>query len=218
MHRLIRYLAVLSVLGAVMFIPRGAAAHRLNVFASVEGSEVVVEAFFSDKGAKGAVIEVYDDTGSLIADGTTDDDGLFRFPVPDVEGGLRVVASTGEGHRGEYVMSAEDLGGAAASGGEASDGSADAAGGEGAPAGARSTGDPNLDQIVKRLVRIEADVRNVQRQVSLLRRPGARPSFERVMTGLAFIIGITGAALFVAALHKTRKPARGPGDETPDKG
>ena len=211
MHRLIQRLLIAPLLLCLFaFVPRTAAAHKLNVFAYVEGNSVVVETYFGDgKGAKGAVVEVYDSDATLVANGETDAAGLFRFAVPDIAGSLRVVASTGEGHRGEYTMTADDLSGAVPSGGETNGDKTIAAeaASEGS-AGPEAVEGENLDEVAARLDRIEAALRNVQRELAQLRRPPAGPSLERVMTGLGFIIGLTGAAMFVAAMSKARKVAR----------
>jgi nickel transport protein len=197
-----RLLVAASLLCVFALVPCTASAHKLNVFACVEGSDVVVETYFSDgKGAREAAIEVYDADGALVATGKTGDDGEFRFAAPDTAGALRVVASTGEGHRGEYAMTADELSGAAPPGVGASTAEPTSDGG----AEPRVDGGHNPDEIAARLDRIEAALRNVQRQLAELRKPQAGPSLERVLTGLGFIVGLTGAAMFVAAVYKTKR-------------
>ncbi|MBN1919007.1 MAG: hypothetical protein JW889_13960 [Verrucomicrobia bacterium] len=210
MRRIMQRLFIGSALVCLLaLVPRVAAAHRLNVFAYVEGSDVVVEAYFSDsRVARGAVVEAYDAAGSVVVTVETGADGTCRFPVPDVAGGLRVVASTGEGHRGEYSMTAEELGGAPPSSGDASAGVSAVTPATDSAAGTRPSGGRDCDEIAVRLDRIEAALRNVHRQLAELRRPRAGPSFERVLAGLGCIVGMTGAAMFVAAAHKTRRAAR----------
>lgn len=61
-----------------------AMAHRVNVFAFVEGGEVVVECSYSkSKRVNKGQITVFDrDSGATLLQGTTDEEGLFRFPFP----------------------------------------------------------------------------------------------------------------------------------------
>lgn len=205
MRRIVQRLLIGALAcSALALVPRPAAAHRLNVFAYVEGGDVVVETYFSDgKKARGADIDARHADGTLVASGTTADDGTFRFAVPTTPGALRVVASTGDGHRGEYEMAAEELGGVAAAGeGAGSIAERPPLDGDLEPA---AGADATSDGIAVRLDGIESTLRNVQRELAELRKPQAGPSLERVLTGLGFIIGLTGAALFVAAVHKTRK-------------
>ncbi len=98
----------LALIGAA--VP--ALAHQLNVFAFVEGAEVVVEAQFSTgripvagqvvvKDAAEAVVRTLD----LAADGTA------RFPLdPTVSaGGLTIEVETSEGHADYWILTPDDI-------------------------------------------------------------------------------------------------------------
>lgn len=60
-----------------------ASAHRVNIFAFVDGDAVQVECGFNrSQKVKQGTVEVFDaTTGALLLQGTTDDNGVFRFPV-----------------------------------------------------------------------------------------------------------------------------------------
>ena len=74
-----------------------AMAHRVNIFAYVEGNDVLVECVFSTSSpVRDGQINVFDSvSGEELLQGKTDDKGFFRFPVPEkaraAGRGLRVV-------------------------------------------------------------------------------------------------------------------------------
>ncbi len=91
-----------------------ASAHRVTVFAWVEGGVVRTQSQFSrtSKVHNGS-IEVFDAaSGERLLTGTTDDQGEFSFPVPEAarERGsdLRVALKAGEGHAGEWIVPASE--------------------------------------------------------------------------------------------------------------
>ena len=63
----------------------GANAHRVNIFAWIEGDQVVTESKFSSgsRVQKGAVTVKNAADGSVLATGVTDDAGVWRFDVTD---------------------------------------------------------------------------------------------------------------------------------------
>jgi nickel transport protein len=90
-----------------------AQAHKVNVFAYVEGDRVVVEGYFSASvKAQDCPVEVFDQGGKKIVEGKTDKKGLYSFKLADLppfSGGLRIVLDVGEGHKAEYTLSASDI-------------------------------------------------------------------------------------------------------------
>ena len=92
-----------------------ASAHRVNIFAFVDGDAVQVECGFNrSQKVKQGTVEVFDaTTGARLLQGTTDDNGVFRFPVTAElrEAGhdlnLRIIA--GEGHQNQWKLSKEDF-------------------------------------------------------------------------------------------------------------
>ena len=91
-----------------------AQAHRVNVFAYVEGDDVVVECSYSrTERVRFGDIEVANAaTGAVYLTGKTDEKGSFRFPVPPAaraaKADLRVVLRAGEGHQNEGVVKAAE--------------------------------------------------------------------------------------------------------------
>jgi len=103
------------VLGVPFGLPGEASAHRVNIFAWVEGDTVLVECKYPD-GTKvhEGVIRVLDAAGKEILNGKTNTQGEFSFKVPQQDD-LTIVLEAGMGHRADWPLSKQDL----APGGEA---------------------------------------------------------------------------------------------------
>ncbi|MBW1997132.1 MAG: hypothetical protein JRJ29_04105 [Deltaproteobacteria bacterium] len=102
--------AAYILLGAVLLFSPGAMAHRIYLFAWIEGDVVHTQGYYSgNKAVKGGAIRVFDLDGKELLKGTTDDKGEFSFKMP-VPGPLRIVLEEAMGHRTEYVLKPEGLG------------------------------------------------------------------------------------------------------------
>ena len=92
-----------------------ASAHRVNIFAFVDGDAVQVECGFNrSQKVKQGTVEVFDaTTGARLLQGTTDDNGVFRFPVTaelrDAGHDLNIRIIAGEGHQNQWKLSKEDF-------------------------------------------------------------------------------------------------------------
>ena len=106
----VRLLSLLCLVAALMLLAAGAAlAHRVNVFAWVDGDTVFVECKYPD-GTKvhEGVIRVLDSAGKELLNGKTNDKGEFSFKVPKQDD-LTIVLEAGMGHRGDWPLSRQDL-------------------------------------------------------------------------------------------------------------
>ena len=106
----VRLLSLLCLVAALMLLAAGAAlAHRVNVFAWVDGDTVFVECKYPD-GTKvhEGVIRVLDSAGKELLSGKTNDKGEFSFKVPKQDD-LTIVLEAGMGHRGDWPLSRQDL-------------------------------------------------------------------------------------------------------------
>jgi len=84
-------------------------AHKVNIFAYVEGNQIITESYFPDgRKVEGGTIEVYDSQGNKLLTGTTDREGKFSF-VPPKRDNLKIVLIATMGHKNSYLMSAEEL-------------------------------------------------------------------------------------------------------------
>ena len=86
-------------------------AHKVNIFAYVEGDKVYTESYFNDgKKCINSKIEVFDNQENKLLEGLTNAEGEFSFEVPQEDGDLKLVLTASMGHRAEYIISADELG------------------------------------------------------------------------------------------------------------
>lgn len=84
-------------------------AHKINVFAWVEGDAVFIESKFSGgKRVKGGMITVSDLRGNQLLSGKTNNRGEFSFKIPK-KTTLKIVLVAGMGHRGEWTIPVEEI-------------------------------------------------------------------------------------------------------------
>ncbi len=195
-----------------------ALAHKLKVFATVEGDAVAGYAFFIGGGrAMGAKWTAVEGKGKTLAEGRTDDRGRFRLVPPQpVTAAVRITVDTEEGHIASAVLPVTRFGDATAAG-PATKAATPAVPNVTPPdrsaprAAAAPTGDP---EVVARLVDAA-----VQRQVEpLLERIEAMDSrlrFTDILSGIFLIIGLAGMALWARGLRSGKSgkdPRSGDGE------
>ncbi len=99
----IRVLASIILLGSMVF------AHRVNIFAQVEGDSVVGQCYYNDgTPVRNQKVEVLRPSGEKLLELMTDDDGYFKFS-PGVKEDLRLVLYAGMGHKAEITVEARSL-------------------------------------------------------------------------------------------------------------
>lgn len=107
--------ATLASLLLALLFATPALAHRVLLFAYVEGETVHVEANFPGNNPvhEGKIDVHATDTGEVLAQGVTDDKGLWSFPVPKaaIERGcdLLLVLDASMGHRTEWTVRAKEF-------------------------------------------------------------------------------------------------------------
>ncbi len=93
----------------LLMVPSTAWAHKVNVFAYVEGDTVVTESYFNDgRRCRDSLIEVFDAEGGKLLEGKTDAEGRFSFRPP-VRSDLLIRLTAAMGHRAEYIVPAIEL-------------------------------------------------------------------------------------------------------------
>ncbi len=104
---------VLAALGMLFLSEVSSWAHKVNVFAYLEGDSVIVEGYFSGNvKAQDSQVEVFDSNGKKILEGKTDSKGIYSFnlaDLPTVKGEMRIVLDAGMGHRADFTLRATDL-------------------------------------------------------------------------------------------------------------
>ena len=107
-----RYLLFLIVLSiGIHLLSSPVYAHKVNVFAWVEGATVHTESKFSGgKKVKEGKIEVYDHLNRKVVEGATDSQGYYAFSAPPDAQTLKIVLTAGMGHSNHWQVTAEELG------------------------------------------------------------------------------------------------------------
>lgn len=203
--------AVLVGLGGT----KPALAHKVVVFATVEGETVHGEAYFrGGDPVRAAKVTVVGPDENVLGETKTDDEGRFTFPVR-LRTNHTLIVDAGEGHRGEYTVPAEELAGelptpdgtqstAGKPPGSVESSAPLEPGGEAAPRASReepvaTPGDGDLR------ARIEA----VGREVAALRKDLDRYKNELrlqdVLGGLGYILGIMGLVFYFLGVRRKEK-------------
>jgi len=184
-----------------------ALAHRVNIFAYVEGNEIVAECSYSkSKRVRHGTIEVRDAvTGQTLLQGTTDEEGLFRFPVPDqarkTGADLRILLQAGEGHQNEWIVeAAEFMEGSAPKTPAPNQEKATAAVAPGSPSDATSNAQGLSRADVEEVVSALLDAKLAPIKRSLLEQSQAGPGLREIIGGIGWIFGLVG----IAAYFKSR--------------
>lgn len=198
-------------------------AHKVNLFANVEGDRISVEGYFNDgKRAQNSNVTVFGPDGAKLVEGKTDDNGMFSFVIPQ-RTDLRISLYAGMGHRAEYTVQASELGAgdAAAGGDSAANGIArpeatteaaeEAAAGEGSAATSGGMAGTGAAPAVP-AAEIQAMVRQavgealnpVMRNLSELKE---QRTFSDIVGGIGFIVGIIGVFFYLKARRTTDKAA-----------
>lgn len=204
------FLLILVFLLAGMVSASPVHAHKVNLFANVEGNTIVVEGYFTDgKRAQNSKVTVYGPENELLVEGTTDDDGKFSFDIPQISD-LRISLYAGMGHRTEYTLTQSELGsmsigedaGTASKPGLADETptssqvsavTADPTGGEGVDSAA-------VQAMIRKAV--GESLLPVMRNLSELKE---QRTFSDIVGGIGFIVGIIGVFFYLKARRMSGK-------------
>lgn len=167
-----------------------ALAHKVNVFAYAEGDSIHTESYFNDgRKCVNSTVTALDASGEQWVEGTTDDEGLFAFRLPELpalrRGDLKIVLVASMGHRAEYSLPANEVwGGEAAPDGQQATAQLPTASAASDPVSAESA--QHLDQLlVQRLSPLTEAIRRLEKQQE-------RASLQDVIGGIGYIAGLLG--------------------------
>ncbi len=178
-------LLLLSSLG-----PREALAHRVNLFAWVEGDTVHTASKYPDgTRVKEGLIRVLDGAGRELLQGKTNERGEFSFPIPRRED-LTIVLEAGMGHRADWTLPREELGGEPASAPDPPPGFRLA---EAASASAAAVPAAALEQALEKA--LDRKLAPVVKMLSELHEPRVR--LTDIVGGLGWILGLAGLAAWL---------------------
>lgn len=212
-------LAVCALLTAILCLAPASHAHRVNIFAYVDGDTVVTDSGYSRTSrVMGGTVEAFDAaTGQRLLSGTTDDTGHFTFTIPEpARAGtmdLHLLLTAGEGHQAEWTIKAEELAAAATLAGTTAGTAAEQPAQSATPAPAQAAPTPTLSTVTGQPDPLAAAPLTAAQAEALLRRelapikqmlaelsqPG--PGMTEIIGGIGYILGIFG----IAAYMKSRR-------------
>jgi nickel transport protein len=194
-----------------------AQAHKVNVFAYVEGDRVVVEGYFGGNvKALDSPVEVFDEAGKKIHEGKTDDKGVYSFKFSDLQpfsGGLKIVLEAGMGHKADYTLSASDIPGSLKKDASVTEQAPKYKAEEGSAPTTVATAIPALDQAALEKAieealdkKLEPVVRMLGKQEKLLlEQKYGGPKLTDIVGGIGWIVGIFGIAAFFLGRNRPAK-------------
>ncbi|MDH5301698.1 MAG: hypothetical protein OEW58_10085 [Gammaproteobacteria bacterium] len=171
-------------------------AHKVNMFAFVEGNSVSIEAYFVDgKRAKNCEVTATDSTGKVLNQGQTNDQGQYQFSVSQPTD-IRIAVNAGMGHMATYDIAASDFG----------DNSAGVAASDSDENGnALASADINSAELNAAIERAVAkSMAPVMRNISEMR---AEKSLADIIGGIGFIFGLLGIYFYLKARKDTQSKA-----------
>ncbi len=170
-----------------------ALAHKVIIFAWVEGDTVFTESKFSGgKKAINARVEIFDKDGKKLLEGKTDNKGEFSFKIPKLTD-LRIVLNAGMGHKAEWTVPESEIreAGAILEKKSAVE-----------PSGPTTVGlskeevrkivEDSLDKKLRPIVRMITESKNT------------KPSLTEIIGGIGYIFGLMGVALYFKNREKKR--------------
>ncbi|MGD8989383.1 MAG: hypothetical protein PVH57_14550 [Syntrophobacterales bacterium] len=175
-------------------------AHKVNVFAWVEGDTVFVEGYYSgNKKAQNSLVEVFDKAGAKLLEGKTNEKGEFSFKSPE-KSELRIVLTAGGGHKNDFVISASDFGEVESpSTGLPSEPQEDRT------YPATITTEPHqLEEMIDRA--LDRKLAPVIRLMRETRREG--PTLSEIVGGIGYIFGLFGVAIYFSNRKKKERGQR----------
>lgn len=193
---MVRWMAMALIpLAVTFFVVPYAIAHRVYLFAWVEGDLVCTESYYSgNRAVRGGEVRVLDLRGRELLRGKTDEEGRFSFPLPGKQT-LRILLEEATGHRAEYVLKTEEM-----TQTEESPKVENQEDGPVVPKQAESI--PELDQI-RKVVEEVLDTRLKPLQRSIARMEQERgPSLSDIFAGLGYIFGLMGIVVYIKSRKK----------------
>ncbi|CAN2045670.1 nickel transport protein [Candidatus Magnetomoraceae bacterium gMMP-1] len=163
-------------------------AHKVYIFAWVEGNTIYTESKFSSgKPTKNANIMVVDDSGKNLLSGKTNEKGEFSFKIPK-KTNLNILVEAGMGHKNKWIIKASEIGIDVKTHSHASLRIDEETHGR------ASLMNKNEIQII-----VEKALDNKLRPIikMLLESTEQKPTFKDIFGGIGYILGLLGIAAYI---------------------
>ena len=185
---MIRRLALALALLAATAMP--AAAHRLKLFATIEGGTISGYAFFIGGGRpEGAAIIIRDENGAEVHRDATDAEGRFAW-TPPAAGSFTVTVDAGDGHGADIRLGAERFGAASPS--------------SSAAIAAPASAPPLTDTAAIEAAVDRAVARQIRPLLEAYDEAEGRVRFNDIVGGIGMIVGLAGAALWASSRRRRK--------------
>lgn len=175
-----------------------AQAHKVTIFAWVDGNRVFTQSKFSGgRLVNNGKVDVFDGSGQLLLSGQTDEKGEFSFEIPKITD-LNVVLTAGMGHQNAWRLSAAELGGQPPDGVDDKQSATTSM-----PATVQPESSLPTDPTVLTAHEVEAIVaRQLDQKLQPLTRMMASaqekgPSIGEVLGGIGYILGLVGLGAYL---------------------
>jgi nickel transport protein len=190
---LLKGVMIVFFITSIQLIPVSSAfAHKVYIFAWIEGHTVRTDSYFSkDKKVRDGIIRVFDKDKEILQ-GTTNENGEFSFAIPGniSNTGLKLVLESSMGHKAECLLTGDEFPGYQDEKGQAME---------------------DTDNEISSSPEIKADMKAIREmmeeildaRLNPISRSLARiqeekgPGFTEVAGGIGYIVGIMGIALYV---------------------
>jgi nickel transport protein len=184
-------------------------AHRVSVYAWVDGDKIYLESKFAGgRPVKSGKVVVTDPQGVELLSGVTNDEGEFSFKIPE-RTDLKIVLIAGQGHQAEWTVRKAEMADLPA--GTASEAGAEKPGAAGQtnvaiknpaaeePASPGKGISPDeLEAVIGSV--LDRKLKPITRMLADLEQGG--PSIKDIFAGIGYIFGLVGVAAYVQSRKK----------------
>lgn len=203
--------AVLVFTCFAFLMAHSAFAHRVSVFAWVDGDKIYLESKFAGgRPVKSGKVVVTDPQGVELLSGVTNEEGEFSFKIPK-RTDLKIVLIAGQGHQADWTIRKAEMEDLPA--GKTSEAGAEkpiAAGQKNTVSKISADGEPALPGTGMRPDELEAVIESVldrklkpiTRMLADLEQQG--PSIKDIFAGIGYIFGLVGVAAYVQSRKKSQ--------------
>jgi len=194
----LRWRAALTVLALCIFVALPMVshvwAHKVNVFAWVEGDTVFVEGYFpGGKKSQDSLVEVFNPAGTKLLEGRTNEKGEFSFKIPE-RIDLTIVLTASMGHKNDFIVPASDF----QEGASAPSTPAQVFAGRAEDTSAHPADLSQLEGMIDRA--LDRKLAPVMKLIRDTRKEG--PTVTEIIGGIGYIVGLFGLVMYFKSRNK----------------
>jgi nickel transport protein len=198
-----RILVFLFFLVLSFLVVGSASAHKVIIFAWVEGDTVYTESKFSGgKRVQKGDVMVYDLKGNLLLKGKTSEQGEFSFKIPE-KTAMKIVLLAGMGHRAEWTVPLEEIQGIASETSETTTNQSTIAKEPDKQTHSVSVTNLSPDDIQLAFEKaLDKKLKPVMKKLAESQEHG--PTVKDILGGIGYILGLVGVASYFHYRRKTK--------------